>query len=297
MADPKAIRLLVVEDDAEDELLLREAIAEIVEAPNWPNWHTCEVIPAASLEEATEYLRQMSFSVILLNLSLPDSKTLLDTFCHVRALSRLAPILVLADDEDEALAHSLLREGAQDVLLKDQLECMPLARAIRYATERQRQIHALLAVSFFDQLTGLFNQRGFTAFAGHDVAVARQSGSPLVVAMLGLEGLGDRRDWGDVLRIRTAEVLRESLGETAVVARVEPDRFGICSFGLSEGGIESVVERLEWELRATRGRNRRVPVSIRVGCATLTPERTGALDELVAEAESRLAPKLAMLAP
>ena len=47
--------------------------------------------------------------------------------------------MVLADEPDENLANRLLREGAQDVLVKPQIECAPLARSVRYAIERQRR--------------------------------------------------------------------------------------------------------------------------------------------------------------
>ena len=46
---------------------------------------------------------------------------------------------MLADQPDENLANRLLRDGAQDVLLKSELECTPLARSVRYAIERQRR--------------------------------------------------------------------------------------------------------------------------------------------------------------
>ncbi len=54
------------------------------------------------------------------------------------------PVVVLADEADENLAHRLLREGAQDVLVKPELECALLARSIRYAIERQRRTRPIM---------------------------------------------------------------------------------------------------------------------------------------------------------
>jgi DNA-binding NarL/FixJ family response regulator len=63
------------------------------------------------------------FDAILLNLSLPDGDTLLATFGKIQAAAVSRPILILADSGDENLAHTLLRHGAQDVLVKSQIEC------------------------------------------------------------------------------------------------------------------------------------------------------------------------------
>ena len=61
------------------------------------------------LADALDCLRQEQFDAVLLNLSLPDSPALLDTFVEANAMCRGAPIVVLADEEDENLANCLLR--------------------------------------------------------------------------------------------------------------------------------------------------------------------------------------------
>jgi len=140
MADSRALKLLLVEDDPEDEQLLSEAFIEIEETWQWCNWRSSSIIQVERLADALDCLRRQTFDIILLNLSLPDSPTLLDSFLATNAAARGAPIVVLADEQDENLANWLLREGAQDVLLKPELECVPLARSLRYAIERQRKI-------------------------------------------------------------------------------------------------------------------------------------------------------------
>src|ERR1700686_2289112 len=127
----------------EDEQLLSEALSEIEENRQWCNWRTSSIVHVEQLADALDCLRRDWFDVVLLNLSLPDSPALLDSFLEANAYSRGAPIVVLADQEDENLANRLLREGAQDVVLKSELECAPLARSIRYAIERQRRMGAL----------------------------------------------------------------------------------------------------------------------------------------------------------
>lgn len=139
MSAAKNLKLLLVEDSLEDERLLCEALLEIEENRLWLPWHSAGVVPTDCLADALDCLRDDAFGAILLNLSLPDSPTLFDSFLEVSAWAGGVPIIVLADEADEALAACLLREGAQDVLVKSEIECVPLSRAIRYAIERERR--------------------------------------------------------------------------------------------------------------------------------------------------------------
>jgi two-component system, cell cycle response regulator len=148
--DPRVLKILLVEDDLEDEDLLAEAFLEIEENRQWCNWRSATIVQVGQLADAIDCLRQAclrhdTFDVALLNLSLPDSPTLLDSFLEIRANAHGVPIVVLADEADENLANRLLREGAQDVLVKTELECTLLARSIRYAVERQRRVQPMQA--------------------------------------------------------------------------------------------------------------------------------------------------------
>jgi two-component system, NarL family, sensor histidine kinase UhpB len=142
--DPRILKILLVEDDLEDERLLSEALIEIEENRQWCNWRSASLVPVENLTHAFDCLRRATFDVVLLNLSLPDSPTLLDSFLAVQANACGVPIVILADQADENLAHRLLREGAQDVLVKPELECPMLARSIRYAVERHRRVRPIM---------------------------------------------------------------------------------------------------------------------------------------------------------
>lgn len=145
MPDPRILKILLVEDDLEDEQLLGEAFIEIQENSQWCNWRSASIVQVGDRADAIDCLRRYTFDIILLNLSLPDSPTLLDSFVGVHSNAPSVPIVVLADQADENLAHRLLREGAQDVLVKPELECQLLARSIRYAVERQRRVRPVMA--------------------------------------------------------------------------------------------------------------------------------------------------------
>jgi PleD family two-component response regulator len=211
---PKALKLLLVEDSAEDEQILCDALIEIEENRLWCNWRSSSVVSVDRLSEALDCIRRASFDAILLNLSLPDSPALLDSFVEVIACAGGTPILILADEPDENLANRLLREGAQDVLVKSDLECAPLARAIRYAIERQRQAKASQASAFVDRLTGALTREAFLA------AAAYRSGQEL----LAMVEIPADRETLDPLLIQAAETLRHVLEVPALLGRWDQRR-------------------------------------------------------------------------
>ena len=138
--DDSPLRVLLIEDNPTDVLLLQEALAHVTSM-------AFAVTAVARLGEGLTRLRERPFHVVLLDLSLPDSQGLETCITLARQASGV-PIVVLTALADEALAVRTLREGAQDYLVKGQVQGPMLARAIRYAIERQRaeaEIHALNA--------------------------------------------------------------------------------------------------------------------------------------------------------
>jgi len=145
VADSRKLRLLVAEDSFEDERLLRELLEEAAEARVWPQWMVWQPVFAATAEEACDLAIDGAYDAILLNLSLPDSRVLHETFMAVCSAAPAVPILVMADERDDSLEAMLLREGAQDFLVKAQLDAEPLAHALKRAVERQRFVNTLRA--------------------------------------------------------------------------------------------------------------------------------------------------------
>jgi DNA-binding NarL/FixJ family response regulator len=247
VTDHKTLKLLLVEDDLEDEQLLREALIEIEENRQWCNWRTSSVVHVEQLGDAVDCLRRDCYDVVLLNLSLPDSPALLDSFLEANAYSRGAPIVVLADQEDENLANRLLREGAQDVVLKSQLECSSLAHSLRYAVERQRRASNLRTSPFMDEPTGTLTRQGFLTMAQHCVQLSRHNGTTLLMASVDITGIQnktqDDREARELLLIRASEVLRAVFDAPSLLGRVESCRFGLIAVGLTKTIVEALLNQ------------------------------------------------------
>ncbi len=124
---PAPIRVLIVEDDEDDDLLIREMLAE---APVG-----FEIERVARLEAALERMGGDRIDVVLADLTLPDSHGIA-TFRRLYRHPSRAPILVLSGIDDEALALRTVEEGAQDYLVKGEFDSALLVRSIRYAIKR-----------------------------------------------------------------------------------------------------------------------------------------------------------------
>jgi sigma-B regulation protein RsbU (phosphoserine phosphatase) len=119
--------VLIVEDDEDDELLIREMLAEA------PVRFAVEKV--ARLGLAIERLGRGPLDVVLADLTLPDSQGI-ETFRQLYRHPSRAPILILSGLDDEALALRMVEEGAQDYLVKGQFDSALLVRSIRYAMRR-----------------------------------------------------------------------------------------------------------------------------------------------------------------
>ena len=129
------IRVLLVEDNPGDARLIQELLKEA----KGGEFETA-VVPR--LSEAMEKLDRDHFQLILLDLTLPDSRGI-ETFYKMTAHAPLVPLIVLSGLDDEALALETVTAGAQDYLVKGQVDPRILERAIRYAMKRVEAERAL----------------------------------------------------------------------------------------------------------------------------------------------------------
>src|SRR3954453_11227355 len=129
------VQVLLVEDSAADVDLIREALADAELDPvlDGPALRLDQV---DRLADALERLAQGGVDLVLLDLSLPDSQGF-ETFARLERAAPGTPIVVLSGLADEGMAIRAVREGAQDYLVKGQVEGKTLTRPIRYAVERK----------------------------------------------------------------------------------------------------------------------------------------------------------------
>ena len=126
----KPLQVLLVEDNAGDVRLLREMFSE--ERPD-----SFEITHFLRMSEAEIYLAKGEVDIVLLDMGLPDEHGL-DTVRRSLAAAPDVPVIVITGLDDETLATEAMKVGAQDYLIKGQIENRALPRALRHAIERHQ---------------------------------------------------------------------------------------------------------------------------------------------------------------
>ena len=214
MSDSTIKRLLLVEDDPGFARLLREMFKELGSAGT-------EVTHVETMAAAEEHLAARPVDIILLDPGLPDSQGI-DSVRRTHAAALHAPVVVLTGRDDESLALEALQAGAQDYLVKGQIDTRGLLRFLRYAVERNAMEEALFTERERAQVTlkSIGDAVACTDVSGNltflNLAAERLTGWSLMEA----EG----RPLADVIRIVDA-TSRETVADLASI-RLNGDRTG-----------------------------------------------------------------------
>jgi len=130
MSAPVSTRILLIEDSPTDARLLKHDLTEVTGGAFEVTW-------VERLEDATAKLRERSFDVALLDLTLPDSSGIV-TYTRVQKEAPRLPVVVLTGADNEATGIEAIRRGVQEYLVKGAADGKTVARAIRYAIERKQ---------------------------------------------------------------------------------------------------------------------------------------------------------------
>ncbi len=128
----KNCTVLLIEDDPADTQLIMEILREEPE-------NAMEILHADNLAHGLKALAHGGIDVVLLDLTLPDSSGY-NTFIMLHEHVSAIPVIVLTGIDDKELAIRIVREGAQDYLVKSMVDYTMLARSIRYSIERKQTL-------------------------------------------------------------------------------------------------------------------------------------------------------------
>jgi diguanylate cyclase (GGDEF)-like protein len=276
--------VLLVEDNPADARLLREALAEIADS-------RFEITHCETLAQAHEFLAKNTSDVILSDLGLPDSQGL-ETIRHIHKAAPGVPVVVLTALNDESFGGQVLQEGAQDYLVKGQIDGRLLWRALRYAMERHRVQLGALTLALIDDLTGFNNRRGFLALAEHHANLAYRTGKTFLLAFVDLDGLKRINDTfghqeGNRALVDTSIVLRDSFRQSDILARLGGDEFAILIAEAAENDIEAVHHRIYRKLRSFNAEpGRRYDLSFSVGIVPNDATQHSNLEQLLSQADA-----------
>jgi len=169
-----------------------------------------------------------------------------------------------------------------------------LTLSVRDISDHKRHEQALRMLSMVDELTRLYNRRGFLTFAEQQLRMAQRSGSPVWLMFADVDDfkqINDRHghDEGDRALQEVARLMREVFRRSDVIARFGGDEFVVLAVETSRPGAERLAMRLQQHLEA-RGRAGDKPyaLSVSIGRAFYDPARPCSIEELIKRADARM---------
>jgi diguanylate cyclase (GGDEF)-like protein len=285
-ASRDSYKALLIEDDFAQ---VQRITALLQQAPESP--FALEVM--GRLADGLTRIGHGDVDVLLLDLTLPDSNGL-DTCSRAVAQNLTMPIVVLADEEDEHAAIEALGRGAQDYLVKSKLDSASLVRALRFAIQRHAMQAALQYLSLMDDLTGLYNRRGFLTLAEQQMKLAQRNSRPLMLAFADLDGLKQINDTyghaaGDDAIVRVAEALRKCFRNSDIIGRMGGDEFTVLLVDavdetrqIIDNRLRTILEEMNTTLQLP------YTLSMSVGTARFEPNETMSVEDLLDKADKAL---------
>jgi diguanylate cyclase (GGDEF)-like protein len=168
-----------------------------------------------------------------------------------------------------------------------------LMRAVR-CDAKQYMLQAELGnLALTDELTGLYNRRGFMALAERQLKIGRRSGRGMLLFVMDVDRLKQINDSfghfeGDRVLKRTAEVLEETFRDSDVLARLGGDEFAVLAVEASRRSEARIKTRLFECLKSISAKPSRYEISLSIGLARFDPCSRMSIGELMAKADQAM---------
>jgi diguanylate cyclase (GGDEF)-like protein/PAS domain S-box-containing protein len=189
------------------------------------------------------------------------------------------------------LGHDVWVSSGASLVRDAQGNPLHLIFQIQDITERKRAEAAIHTLSLADELTGLYNRRGFLAFCKQHRSSLHRANKSGVLVYADLDGLKRINDSfghkeGDRALIKTAELLKETFRSADVLGRLGGDEFTALAAVEPQGGVEKLISRLE-EKFENYNSLKLVPykLSISIGVAQVDSDATQSMEDLMALAD------------
>lgn len=208
-----------------------------------------------TLAGGIEQLLHCGADVVLLDVVREEADAR-DAFDAVRVVAPHTPVVVLSDRRCRLIGEGLVRDGAHDHLLREELSAALLLRSVRYAAERQRLCERIEHDASHDRLTGLPNRASFVGRLKRSIARARQDAEyAFAVLFLDLDHFNKINDSlghesGDQLLVEVSRRLKLCVRGEDVVSRFGGDEFVILLEDVADlGRAVQIAQRMIEQLK------------------------------------------------
>jgi diguanylate cyclase (GGDEF)-like protein len=168
-----------------------------------------------------------------------------------------------------------------------------LMRAVRCAAKQSVLLAELGNLALTDELTGLYNRRGFTAIAERQLKIGRRSGRAMLLFFIDVDGLKQINDSfghseGDRVLKRSAQALEMTFRDSDVIARMAGDEFAVLAIEAADHSEAVIRTRLCEDLNAISAGESRYAISLSLGVARFDPHGGTSIGELMVKADQSM---------
>ncbi|MDB4285605.1 diguanylate cyclase [bacterium] len=247
---------------------------------------TCEAVPTA--DAALEVIGNSSFDFILIDTILMGVEWLELTEMIKRAQPEAA-VIILTDADEQFSYDTAMEAGADDFLKKPFTTAEVLAR-IKIVRVRQN----LYRWAIIDELTDVYNRKGFFTLAEHQLKIAKRTKEAMFMLYVDLDDLKVINDEhghkeGDLVLAKAAEILKENFRESDIVARIGGDEFVVFPIRTTKSNQGIIVERFEKAIvRYNEVSKKPYKLTMSFGISSYDPDSASSLDELLIEADKAM---------
>ncbi len=236
----KHVHVLLVEDNEFDSMVFQKVLG---------NHESVEfsVTHVTTLQDAQYHCVTNDYDIILLDLSLPDSFGI-ETFEKLSLFSLDKPVIIMSGIDDEELTVQTIKEGAQDFIIKGAIDKALLPQYILFAIERNLHLCESANPYLIDDLTGLYNERGFTFLAQQMLKLASRTNIQFhffYIELLNLDYITDNFNYDEVhfALIKAAKLIQNTFHALDLAARTKANKFSILALREPEQTADDIAQR------------------------------------------------------
>ena len=239
----------------------------------------CNIAPNAN--SAIELIKKTSFDIVIIDIVIPDMDGL-KLAENIKSLRPSCVIIIMTGYIEDFSYNNAIEVGASD-FIKKPFTLKELIARIEHA-KRHKEMHTLLLT---DELTGLYNRRGFFALGDYQLRIAKRQLNGIYMLYADLDDLKTINDkWGhhegDLTLMEIAEILKQNYRESDVIARIGGDEFVVLPVGMAGDNIETIIDRLHKAIDFNNTQSsRRYKLSISAGIAYFDPTDPCSIEDLL----------------
>jgi diguanylate cyclase (GGDEF)-like protein len=267
--------ILIIDDDA----VILKFMKIVLEMEGYE----CET--AISSQAALERVQSAPFDIMITDIVMPGMNGL-ELTGKAKGIRPNMAVIITTGFVDNFSYDKAIEAGASDFIKKPFTEKELIAR-IKHV-KMQQEIRNL---TLRDELTGIYNRRGFFALVEYQFNLAKRSKTGMFMLYADLDNLKIINDTlghqeGDRALTMAADILRKNFRQSDIIARIGGDEFVVFPVGTSADCVDKILERLQKALEAYNAENNRgYSLSISAGISFYDPERPCTIDDLLAAAD------------